>query len=344
MYSCLSTRARVCDEASFEHFCAPTPPSQLIGATVKMELPSIEQHLLQTIHRHLSLENPASTQGIFSQRQISVNLLLALSSFLGSNSPFSPARILPQILSRFRRWRVLPRDERLSLPVLREIATDLAGLAASPDPPHSRKMQIVAIGSEAPRPLAPVNDHLPGVRAATSRTRSPSVPTSHHEMAAFRSGCSSCRMPRDTATPHSRHHLSCAHHDAENIPPPVSASDAKLLTRTHEPRPSHPNSKPEPQRARAHTIATGPPSKPLLPRRNTYTPSAKPLSSLSKPAVSVSSRAVSPLASTSVVSHPPNKPRPWPMPDAAMQPSKPKPTTSTSRPRVALGRHNALGS
>ncbi|KAJ7445047.1 hypothetical protein FB451DRAFT_1568189 [Mycena latifolia] len=296
--------------------------------------------LLQIIQRYLGLK-AAAPRGIFSHIQLSTNFILSLSTSLALTSTFPVEQILPAILFRLRKWRVLPDEERLSSAVLRVLASDLAALSNSLDPTPSRMMQIVWIGYPRAVDLNP-----PTIRRAPTtavRIRSPSEPVpSHHEMAAFRSGCSACRMPRDPLAKH-YHHPSCTNHtssDTENIPPAVSNNPHPPTTAP----PVHPKPNSNIPRPRAATITAAHAAKHTLPRRKTT--SANPLPSLSKPALSAP-RAVSSI-SPAVISYPPNKPRPWPLPEprltTAVSSKDPlNPLTSTGRLRVTLGRRNVVG-
>ncbi|KAJ7722454.1 hypothetical protein DFH07DRAFT_856994 [Mycena maculata] len=287
--------------------------------------------LLCTIHHHLALETTAPVQGTFSHQQLSADLLLALSTSLASFSQFSASQLLPQVLNRSIKWRVLPREERISPCALGAVVADLARLADSLDPPPSRKLQIVWIGYHIPRKALP-NRRLSDIGATLSQIESLDTVPSHHEMAAYRSGCSACRTPRDTLSRRLHHHPSCAYRDTENIPPSTKPPPLRSTS----------TSKTNPHRVRAATVNLGIPVSqiPRIPRRNTT--SVKPLPPLSnsncpKPAISAP-RATS----TSVIAYPLNKPRPWPLPEPrSIADSNP---TAASRPRVALGCRNAPGS
>ncbi|KAJ7085529.1 hypothetical protein C8R44DRAFT_893819 [Mycena epipterygia] len=287
--------------------------------------------LLRTIHHHLALHEIAPSQGIFSHIQISADLLFSISSCLAVESCSSVEEILPYVLCRLRKWRVLPRDERLSSAVLRAMALDLAGLSEPLDPPPSRKMQNVWSGTLDRN----YNLSATSTSPTTQRIRSPSAPVpSHHETASFRSGFSACRMPRDTITQR-HHHPSCAQQssDAENVPPPAAQP-------LHEIPSSRNNMKHSIPRIRTGTVVSVPTANVIFPRRNptstTYLPS-----SLSKSAIIVP-RAVP----TAVISRPYSsyKPHPWPLPphhvatqSKLSEDAESRPVISSGRPRVVLG-------
>ncbi|KAJ7085536.1 hypothetical protein C8R44DRAFT_901557 [Mycena epipterygia] len=294
-------------------------------------MPSLEP----TIH-HLALPKIAPSQGIFSHIQISADLLFSLSSCLTSESRFSVEELFPYVLCRLRKWHVLPRVERLSPAVLRAMALDLAGLSEFLDPPPSRKMQHVWSGALDRN----CNLSATSTSATTQHIRSPSAPVpSHHETASFRSGCSACRMPRDTITQR-HHHPSCVQQssDAENVPPPAAQP-------LHEIPSSRNNMKHSIPRIRTGTVVAAPPSNPIFPRRNTttYLPS-----SLSKPAIPAP-RAV-PIALVSH-SHSSYKPQAWPLPphhvaaqSKLSKNAESRTVNSTARSRVTLGPRNVMDS
>ncbi|KAH7919580.1 hypothetical protein BV22DRAFT_1133726 [Leucogyrophana mollusca] len=129
-------------------------------------------------------------------------------------TPF--AALLPSVLSRFRRWRLLPAERKGQPEVLQALALDLAGITntGSPEITHgipeaSRRLRVRWIRAEfehdvqsiarfrpAPsdiehRPAVPHQDELPPLEQTCEH---PGASTANGLV--YRSGCCACRLPR----------------------------------------------------------------------------------------------------------------------------------------------------
>ncbi|KAF9021847.1 hypothetical protein BDZ89DRAFT_1137772 [Hymenopellis radicata] len=137
---------------------------------------------------------------------ISSSLLFTLSETVGSTMR------LPHVLKTLRMWRTLEREDRFSQDTLMRLALDLSRVLDRVEKGDDESALVARIkwisqdywqetqsGIEAPG----VTDELDRPPSVSSRPSSVSgrCARHQHETAAYRSGCSACRLPRHPAPP-----------------------------------------------------------------------------------------------------------------------------------------------